>query len=161
MNIINADDIRAIRSISVNINDIERIATYIEEAEKGVIIERIGAAVYKNILDDPSTYADVLNPLFYDSNKKFHAGLKAAISYVAYSLFIRNQSVNVTAFGVVTKLGDFSEPASEKTIVRMANESENLGLNILKGVIEYMKFINLITSCGTVSSEHRITVIGD
>lgn len=78
---------------------------------------------------------------FYNNDKNYFAGLIAAVAYLTYSRMVRNQSVNVTAFGVVFKNGDFSEKADEATIARLSNESQKIGTQHLNDCIAYLKTI--------------------
>jgi hypothetical protein len=142
--IIEYADIRNVRPIAENIIDEKRIRPYIEEADKLHLLPALGALLHKNISDNKANYESLFSGGYYDDDRHYFAGLREAIGYLSYSRFIRNNSVSVTAFGVVVKQGDFSQPADEKTIVRIANESEKIGLEYLNQCIGYLKFIGKI-----------------
>lgn len=143
------EDIKKIRQIAENIQDI-RIEPYIQLAEELVIIPAIGAKLYKEIEADKSTHEDILNEKFYDvevcgkKEERYSGGLIKAISYIAYSKMLLNQTVNVTAFGVRTMNSQFSEQASEKEVIRVSNEARAIGDTYLQQVLDYINKDNQI-----------------
>lgn len=140
-----ANDMRLIRPIANNIEDYERIDPYIEEAEKLFIIPAIGAELYKKIDTDRSYYKELLKGGYYNDDKCRFEGLIYAICYLAYSRFVKNNMVNVTAFGLKYKNTQYSENVEERTLIRHANEAEKAGQEYLRQCIEYLRFIN--TGC--------------
>ena len=140
--IINSQDIRKIRPIAENVNDTKRIDPYIEECEKLFLMPAIGAATYK--LLDGETKPDYFDALmdggYYENDTKHFSGLREAMGYLVYSRFSRNQNVNATAFGIVTKNGQFSDAADEKTIVRISNDAEKIGLEYLRQCVDFLNF---------------------
>ena len=141
------DNIRKIRPISENVNDEKRLIPYIEEAEKLFLIPAIGASLYKQIESEQTTFEALFTGGFYTdekNNEQYFAGLNDAMGYLTYSRFVRSQNVNATAFGIVTKQGQFSDPVDEKTIVRIANDAEKIGIEYLNQCIAYLKSIGKI-----------------
>jgi hypothetical protein len=154
--------VRAVRPISENVNDAKRLVPYIDECEKLYILPALGAKQYLAIdtaiansikETDPVPLTDDLKKLldggYYDGENQHCEGLKKAMGYLVYSRFVRNQNVNATAFAIVTKKSDFSENVDEKTIVRIANDAEKIGLEYLKQCVDYLNF-------GKKSNEKRI-----
>lgn len=138
------DSIRKVRPISENVNDEKRLIPYIEEAEKLFLIPAIGASLYKQIESNQTDFEVLFTGDFYTDekgNEQYFAGLNDAMGYLTYSRFVRNQNVNATAFGMVTKQGQFSDPVDEKTIVRTANDAEKIGIEYLNQCIAYLKSI--------------------
>ncbi|OJV40829.1 MAG: hypothetical protein BGO29_14770 [Bacteroidales bacterium 36-12] len=156
--IINVEDIRKVRPIAENVNDVKRLNPYIEEAEKLFLLPALGAKLYKKVEDavsinnigEPIIDNDgeiiitnleyLFNGCYYDDDNRHCQGLKQAVGYLAYSRFVRNHNVNITAFGVVQKQGQFSEQVDEKTIIRTANDAEKIGVEYLNQCIEYINF---------------------
>lgn len=156
------EDIKKIRQISDNIQDI-RIEPYIQLAEELVIIPAIGAKLYKEIEANKSEYSNILNETYYSvdvcgqTEEKYSGGLLKAISYIAYSKLLLNQSVNVTAFGVRTMNSQFSEQAAEKEVVRASNEARAIGDTYLSQVLDY---INKDNQCKVPTKKRRFFAIG-
>ncbi|MEI8204604.1 MAG: hypothetical protein WCH34_16410 [Bacteroidota bacterium] len=151
--IIVPNDIRDVRPIADNVNDLKRIVPYIEECEKLYVMPAIGAkqylaietAIANSIKETASVplsdeLKNLLNGCYYDSDNQHCEGLKKAMGYLAYSRIARNGSANVTAFGLVQKTGQFSEALDEKAIVRIANDAEKIGLEYLKQCVDYLNF---------------------
>jgi len=151
--IITPQDIRSVRPIAENVNDEKRLIPYIEECENLFLIPKLGAKQFKVIetaisesIKDPNpvelteAITNLLNGCFYDEDNRHCEGLKKAMGYLVYSRFVRNQNVNATAFGMVQKQGQFSEPVDYKTIIIIANDAEKIGLEYLKQCVEFLNF---------------------
>jgi hypothetical protein len=89
------------------------------------------------------------------NGKRYSAGLKAAVSYLAYARMLPNQAINVTAFGVVNKTTALSEPADERTIRRAADEARNIGLEYLGQTEDYLRCAGFIDGRKGVDSRYR------
>lgn len=153
------EDIRGIRPIAKNIGN-ERIECYIEEVEQLQIMDAVGVELYKKINDSRDAFTELLNGCYYDSDKKWNAGLISAIAYLSYARFLRNQNMNVTAFGAVLKNGQLSQKVDDATLTRMVNEAQSIGENYLSSVIEYAQ-INGLISCDKNVYKRKFKVIGD
>lgn len=158
------EDIREVRPISENVNDIKRLSPYIDECENLFLIPAIGSKQYK-ALEEATTplteeLENLLNGCYYADDAKYCSGLKKAMGYLVYSRFVRNQQANATAFGMVTKRSEFSEPLDEKTIVRIANDAEKIGLEYLQQCVDYY---NYGKECSEKQNYTRtkIKIIGD
>ena len=158
--IINSSHIRQVRPVADNIDDTKRIDQYIREAESLWVLPALGADVYKAIDVAPENYTPALEGCYYDDNTKHHEGLITAIAYLAYSRFIRSQSINVTAFGVVMKRGEFSQPIDPKSISMAAGDAEKTGIEYLRQTVEYLKYIETIESCKPLPVRRRFKAIG-
>lgn len=145
--IIKPEDIRKVRAIAKNIEDLQRIEPYIEETEKLDVIPVIGAELYKKIDDDSSEFNELLNGGYYNNDTCYFEGLISAIAYLSYSRFVINNAVNVTAFGVVFKQTQFSEKVDEATLFRHANETKKIGFEYLSQCYEYLKFKGYFDNC--------------
>ena len=159
--IITPADIRAVRPIAENVNDAKRLIPYIDECEKLYVLPALGAKLYKQIESNVLRSSDgepltdnsgenllvgntelqlLFQGCYYNDDAQHCEGLIKAMGYLVYSRFVRNQNVNVTAFAVVTKKSEFSESVDDKTIVRIANDAEKIGLEYLKQCVDYLNF---------------------
>lgn len=151
--IITPQDIRSVRPIAENVNDEKRLIPYIEECENLFLIPKLGAKKFKEIETaiaesikelNPIALSDemvnLLNGCFYDEDNRHSEGLKKAMGYLVYSRFVRNQNVNATAFGIVTKRADNSDPVDYKMIMIIANDAEKIGLEYLKQCVDFLNF---------------------
>lgn len=159
--IINSDHIRVARSMAVNIDE-KRIDTFIREVETLWVIPALSPLVYKKIeesvlMDNEShpitdndnnlltfthlgDYDTLLVGGYYNENQSYFAGLIQAVSYLAYSRFIKQHPINVTAFGLVGKKSEFSEPVNDAIILKASKDAEKIGLEYLNQCVEYLKF---------------------
>lgn len=172
--IITPENIRDVRPIAENVNDLKRLVPYIKECEKLYIIPALGAKKYMIIdtaiaesIKDPGpvpltdALKNLMNGCFYDDDNMHCEGLNTAMGYLVYSRFVRNQNVNVTAFGIVTKNGDFSEKVDDKTIVRIANDAEKIGLEYLKQCVDFLNFGLNSEDKRRFSGKRKFKAIGD
>lgn len=157
--IITVNDIRSVRPIAENLNDSERLLPYIDECENLYLKKSIGNGTYNLIDKNRQDYNLLFDGGDYGDNK-FFAGLKKAMGYLVYSRFIRNQNVNVTAFGIVAKQGQYSESIDERTIVRISNDTEKIGLEYLSECVEYLEFLGIVEGETKKISRTKYKVIG-
>lgn len=151
-------DIRKIRPIAENMIDEKRLLPYMNEVERLELIPAFGALLYKKIEDNPDQYKVLFNGGYYNDGSAYFAGLSEACGYLVYSRFVQNQNVNVTAFGVVQKVSQYSEPMDEKTIVRVSNEARNIGVEYLNQCLCYLRFIGEIQD-GCCMGEKKVKSI--
>ncbi|MDR1347837.1 MAG: hypothetical protein LBJ63_05320 [Prevotellaceae bacterium] len=160
--LITADDIRKHRSVSLNLDDEKRLLTYIDEAEKLDIMPVIGVELYKDLHDNPQNHDLLLNGGYYDGEKRYCIGIKAADALLSYARFILNNSVNATPFGVQRKNALDSESVDDKTLYRHSNEAKNVGMAYLQQCVDFITFNT--NSCGQHKKEihqRKIRVIGE
>lgn len=156
------EDIRAVRPIAENVNDVKRLIPYIDECEKLYLLTSVGAIQFKAIENKTiANYSILMAGGYYDNDTKYFAGLRAAMAYLVYSRFVRNQNVNATAFGIVAKQGQYSENVDEKTIVRVSNEAEKVGLEYLRQCVDYLNFGKEENEKTTSVKRTKYSVIGD
>lgn len=106
------------------------------------VIPAIGAELYKEVDENPTAHTLLLDGGYYDNNTRYMAGLKAAVSLLAYARFVLNNGINATPFGVKEKLTLDSSSVTDKALFRHANEAENTGLAYLQQCIDYLSFTN-------------------
>lgn len=138
--LITTNDIRKHRPIAGNLDDMKRLEMYICEAETLYVIPAIGAELYKEVDENPSAHTLLLDGGYYNNNTRYMAGLKAAVSLLAYARFVLNNSINATPFGVKEKLTLDSNNVGDKALFRHANEAENTGKAYLNQCLEYIRF---------------------
>ena len=158
--IIDFEDIRSVRPIAENLLDEKRLKPYIVEAESLYLKPVFGIALFKNIEDNKDEYMLLLNGGAYNEDKSYLEGLRIAVGYLAYSRFLINNPVNVTAFGVVQKTTQYSEPVDEKTLVRASNDAKKIGEEYLRQCVEYLKFKGLLDSCKPIKVRNKFKSIG-
>lgn len=146
------DHIKEIRSISQNLID-ARIAPYIKEVEDAYILPAIGVTTYERLdshpQGEPYTEEDaiLLNGGYYDRPKPCGEGterdrcygLRLATAYYAYARVLKNNQLNVTAFGVTMKQGYQSQPVDDKDITDAVTEAYKMGDHYLQSCIRYFK----------------------
>lgn len=170
--IIKYEHIRQARPIADNIDDEKRLSPYMREVENLELIPAIGAENYRELdanFDEANpTHSHILHGGYYECvsgcqcGTQIHAGLIQAVSYLTYARFARNNKVNATAFGIVTKTTQFSEPIDERTLVRHTNEAEKIGREYLRQTVEYMKCSGLICcNKGNKLFKRKFKSIGD
>lgn len=98
----------------------------------------MGAKRFKEIEADKSSYQVLFDGGYYNDDANYFAGLNEAVGYLVYARLLKNNSVNVTAFGNVVKLGQFSEQIDERTLIRAANEAEKIGVEYLNQCLDYL-----------------------
>lgn len=187
--IITVDTIRKYRPIANNIrpNDVE---IYIREAERLDIMPAIGVDLYMrysqlgkievdggdNLQDEDNVNIHalqesdltpeehkMLNGGFYEGpcGMKRIEGVKAALAYLAYARFVRNHPTQVTAFGVVQKIGDDSNAASDRVIASASKDAERIGFAYLQECQEFWHQVQSCCKSGMKMPRKRFKAIGE
>lgn len=76
---------------------------------------------------------------YYDrcGNVKYIEGVKVALAYFAYARMVRNHQVAVTPFGVVSKMGDDSNPTDARMLASVAADAVNIATAMLRRCAEF------------------------
>jgi len=139
-------DIKTFKALSINTAGL-KIDSQINEAQEFDLRPLLGDEFYMDLLEDfsasPSleTYSDLFNGVTYTyENETYqHDGIKAMLCYYAYARYLNTSNTNSTAFGMVQKLTDDSEPISEKTVSRLVSQALN-GAKIYENrVLDYLR----------------------
>jgi hypothetical protein len=161
-------DIQAIRPVAANLNTtsgIARLSMYTDEARTLDLQPALGAELLNLIDTAPATYATLINggTYVYNSVTYTFKGLKKALAYFVFSRLKRNNSSHVTAFGNVIKTDGNSEPESEKSIMRTANEAYDTGVAYLADCLDYVSrlYPDQTKSALTDQKKFDISAIGD
>lgn len=177
--ILKPEDLRRVRPIAENLNDPNRLITYMHEAETLRLIDAIGAKLYywldcsdfsgpgpfeyDGVTITKAQYEALMCGGYYGSdeccNGNGHSvGLITAIAYIAYSRFIVNNPINATAFGVRYKDGEFSSRVEDMVLIRNSNDAKRIGEAYLEQVIEHCKALGLLC-CGKQYKDKSIRMI--
>lgn len=160
--IFDVSELKEIRPIAANIQQ-NRIAPYIDEVEHVLVIDALGAELYEKIEKDKDSFSMLIDGGFYDGldGREWFAGLRQAVSYLVYARVIRNNDMNVTAFGAVVKNGKLSEQADGELVARMSNEALSFGEKHLNDVVKYCSAVGLIKDCAKMKFYNKIKIIGE
>lgn len=137
------ENLKEIRDISNNLKD-GRILPYIKEVEDAYILPTIGADLYERLDNGEEEDAILLNGGYYeidtpDGKKKEKCfGIRLAVAYYAYSKVLRNNMVNVTAFGITEKQTSLSNPSDNHDIDDAVAQARTMGEYYLKSVVRYL-----------------------
>jgi len=165
MALIGLTDLQKIRPISVNIDDLERLIPFIEEAEQVDLSPFLGDALMYDMISHltQQRYKDLLNGVVYThcGNPIKFPGLKTYLAYMGYARFLDHQQINVTAFGVVHKKNEpFSEPVPLATIVAKVASARLTASNFQTAAVKFLNekhAIYTLWKC-TDSPERRTSV---
>jgi len=101
----------------------------------------------------------------YQTKTYLFQGLKAAIIYYAYARFTSRQPYNFTQAGITVKDTDFSTPASDKAVQRLATEALLTAAALKDEIVLYLNRFSSsypLYSCSSKNSRPRtFLVIGD
>lgn len=75
----------------------------------------------------------------YQTKTYLFQGLKACILYYAFARFTSRQPYNYTAAGITVKDTDFSTPASDKAVQRLATEAMLTAASLKDEVVLYLR----------------------
>lgn len=177
------NSVRNVRPIAENVIDSKRLLPYMIECENIYLKPIISPTLYKTISDYSIYINQIIPPVgenetpielihvskwdllfnggLYDNDESEVIGLYESLGYLSYSRFVKSQGVNVTAFGIVNKRSESSDPIEEKTLFRVANDAEKIGKEYLRSSIEYLKFIGEIRMNKIIRQSTKFISIGD
>ena len=140
-NLATITDIQAVRPIG-QISSSLRVDMYITEAQTFDVAPSIGLTLMAWLIANPTDAKAILlvSGGEYTVNSKVYEclGLKKAIAYYSYCRIVKNNCINVTAFGVTEKTTDNSEPAGEAKVSMAVREAEASGNACLESCIRLL-----------------------
>lgn len=145
--------VRSVRPIADNLEDTKRITPYLREVERLDLLPMMGASLYRDVAASLADEEDEFQLLYhggyyeYNGKTEWCDGLVSACGYLAYARFARNQDINVTAFGVVRKTTQYSEPTDSGELLRTANEAERIGTAMLATCKQWLERNGYIGGC--------------
>lgn len=124
-------NIRAVKSIALNVQQEKELLPYILEAQNFDLVKFLGDAFYLDLVSDfsasPSlaTYSTLFNGGSYIHNGVNYQlyGVKDLIVYYAYARYVNNSNVIATPTGFVNKTNPYSEHVTDKTIARLVDNA--------------------------------------
>lgn len=125
--LIDINDIIEFKPLSLNMNISTQLEPWIIEAQEFDLQPCLGVPMYVDLLANPLNYTELFEPFTYSYGgfDYKHEGIKSSLIYWTYARYLANANNHNTAFGVVTKLNDYSEPAEEKTISRLIKQAQS------------------------------------
>ena len=114
------------RNISVK-KDTDYIKECIELAQQSDLIRILGDFYFDVVANESENdYQDLLNgSTFSYCNDEFeHKGIKALLADYAFARYSLNRNINDTAFGMVTKKMDHSEPIDYNTLKQISIQAQ-------------------------------------
>lgn len=153
--------VRSVRPIADNLEDTKRITPYLREVERLDLLPMMGASLYRDVATSLADEEDEFKMLYYggyydyNGNTEWCDGLVTACGYLAYARFARNQDINITAFGVVRKTTQFSEPTDSGDALRMANEAERIGTAMLATCKQWLERNGYLGGCNKGGKPRR------
>ena len=140
------ENLKAIRDISANLKD-QRIQPYIKEVEDAYVLPAIGAELYEKLDAGETTDTILLDGGYYDKPSEKCAGgktrarcygIRLAVAFYAYARVLKNNQINVTAFGVTQKTSPMSAPTGDEAIEDAVSEARKMGDLYLHSCVEYL-----------------------
>jgi len=157
--IISMDDIQQVRPLANNLDE-AKVDIYIREAEHLDLLPVIGASLYARF-DDGVNLTEQEETMLeggdYDGGcgVRHFAGVKTALAYFAYARLVRNIQVNVTPYGVVTKMGEESSPTDYRTVAAASADAHNIGEALLAEAMRYWRSVGEGCACGAGQKAKR------
>lgn len=165
------EDLRNFRDVSENISPAFKIEPILRQVELVKIIDKLSARLYKqfdefepgadyynftNLNGDIVTLSEdqirtALDGGYYSATKEcscvgdgYTNGLKMVIAYYFYEAYVLSGQINLTAFGVVTKRTEYSQPADATLSNIESVRNRKLAEACMGTVLDYLRAINLI-----------------
>lgn len=134
------EHIKVVRDIANNIRP-ERLLPYIKEVEDANVMPAIGAALYEKLCDGVDVDPILLDGGYYDApdcGRDYCHGLHLAVAYLTYARVLRNNRINVTAFGITQKNSSLSQPAGADDVDIAAEDAKKMGDLYLASCVRYL-----------------------
>lgn len=138
--LITQSDIAKVRQLTGR--DLEtRLKQFIQDAQYLDLQNILCADLFFAVTGDPTAHKDLLNGCDYTYNgqTRHHEGLKTVLSYFAYARFVRFGSAISTAYDMVQKLQDNSQPISEAEKQVIYTENRKIAMTYWGRVQEYLE----------------------
>lgn len=144
--LITLEDIRAVKSIALNVQQAKELTPYVLEAQNFDLAKFLGESFYIALIDDYnaspslSTYATLFNGgnYTYNSDTYYNYGVKQLIIYYAYVRYVANSNVLATPTGFKHKTNPHSEHISDKTLARLVDNARNSALFVEDSVKNFL-----------------------
>jgi hypothetical protein len=168
--LISISDFTPYKAISSNINVAKKLEPYILEAQVFDLKSLLGDELYNAVVEDfeaspsLSTYSDLFSGSSWtiSGHTYKHEGLIPILCYFSYARYKLNSNTEDTAYGTVIKRNNESEPVSEKTIARQADQARSGAMAYWNQVLKFLNDNSIdyplwLNSCNKKSGRIRIT----
>jgi hypothetical protein len=125
--LISQEDFFEYETITAN-TDPQKILPYIREAQKFDLTSVLNTELIEDLQDNPELAR----------NAALMQYVRPVLCYYSYGRYVRMRNVTDTDYGMVTKTNEFSQPASEKTIARVATEVANLASAYARILLKFL-----------------------
>lgn len=131
--LITIDDIKAIRQITSNVDNVESLDPYITEAQNIDLRKLLGIKFFNVLRRElsletvPDRARDILNGKLFDVDgvEIEFLGIKPLIAYYSWARAIPNLGKRVARFGVIKKVTNFSEHVEQDELSAMVIEAKS------------------------------------
>jgi hypothetical protein len=168
-------DLAAYKHIADSVKNSIVWPQFVIEAQLFDVKAWLGDALLAEIMDEaqtsPPSLSDKNKALLdggkytYSNRTAYFQGLRACIMYYAFGRYTSRQPFNYTAAGITVKDTDFSTPASDKAVQRLATEATLMGASIKDEIVLYLrrnsKDYPLLKCTRTGGQARTFNVIGD
>lgn len=144
--LINLNDIRSIKSISLNLNAEKELIPHILEAQNFDLRPILGDNFYLDLVSDLEAspalviYSDLWNGCQYEyqGENYIQEGLKVFLAYSTYARYLPHANIQSTATGLVHKTNQYSEKVDDKSISRLIAQARSAGTLVQSHVVDYL-----------------------
>lgn len=146
--IVTREDLAAYRPISKNIPQ-ERVEVFINEAQVLDLLSILGAPLYYDFITkvfdsgDPmyASYQALLNGSTWTVSgvTKKHYGLKPVVSYYALARLTKNNQINLTSYGVTSKVNPQSEPVEAIQVSYQVKELQSIAVGYQDTTLDFLR----------------------
>jgi len=136
--------IRTYCNIAATVTDAQ-YARFIKDAENMDVVPLLGYPLYKALLDNynssPSLPTEKYEKLYSgtDYDEEYCFGIEAYIAYCVYYRMLRENSIQMTAFGVVKKTDSNSEPLGGDDLTGIINIAKEKADFYRKSIERYLR----------------------
>lgn len=161
--LISIQDIQEYTRITSSVDSVKSLEPFIIDAQEMDLRPFIGQELYIDLINEfesyPSlpTYNYLFNGCTYQVGTKnyLHHGLKAVLVFYTWHRFILGGNIQSTRMGMVVKKNEFSEPASEATIARIASQAKSMAVVYQDSVKCYLDNNNSLYPLWKCNRGHR------
>jgi hypothetical protein len=145
--IVSVPDILQYRPMSKNILQ-DRVEVFVQEAQMVELVQILGDALYYDFITkfdatgDPmyANYQALLNGSTWTTNGyvRKHYGLKPIVVYYALARLVANNQINITSYGVTSKVNPNSEPVSEAALRNQIIELRSIAISYQETTLDFL-----------------------
>ena len=150
--------------------DDDKARCFIDEAEQNDIRSKLGDDLYNYVVEHFGELPDLMNGSSYDTQcgmTRYHAGLKKALAYYAYSRLIVGGNIELTRSGMVNRDSDYSHHSDNEERQQTSRETAAIADRYLNEVLDYVRNDETLKQYAPKptpfknTSRTNVTIIGD